>query len=229
LQAVQEVFLKHGIIIKPENLLVKSINVYDIVKMVAGKFEMPIPKVRIANIIIPNAAATGPSPRFSLILITTGLLIQLNEEEIAAVIGHEMSHVKGRDPLMLFMITSAEYLFRWYILLPFIMIFGFFYVIFALSLIYFVAKFFEARADLEAALILEKSHALADALRKIGYRRLWLEKTSGRVGSWLGLDPHPPLFFRIERLESLSSTKIKHPLLQSIKDCINGLLREIGL
>jgi len=229
IQAVQEVFLKHGIIIKPENLLVKSINVYDIVKMVAGKFEMPIPKVRIANIIIPNAAATGPSPRFSLILITTGLLIQLNEEEIAAVIGHEMSHVKGRDPLMLFMITSAEYLFRWYILLPFIMIFGFFYVIFALSLIYFVAKFFEARADLEAALILEKSHALADALRKIGYRRLWLEKTSGRVGSWLGLDPHPPLFFRIERLESLSSTKIKHPLLQSIKDCINGLLREIGL
>ncbi|MCX8171522.1 MAG: M48 family metalloprotease [Candidatus Bathyarchaeota archaeon] len=231
-ETVQEVFMNHGINIKPENLLIKSIDVYQIVNTVAKRFNMPIPKIRIANIIIPNAAATGPSPRFSLILVTTGLLIQLDEEEITAVIGHEISHVKGRDPLSLFMLTSAEYLFRVYILLqitPFIMMFGFLYFLFALSLIYFIAKFFEARADLESALVLGKSDALANALRKIGYRRLWFEKASSRVGSWLGLDPHPPLSFRIERLENLKSLKIKHPLLQSMKDCINGLFRDIGL
>ncbi|MEM1607144.1 MAG: M48 family metalloprotease [Candidatus Bathyarchaeia archaeon] len=231
-QTVQEVFMNHGINIKPENLLIKSVNVYQIVKDVAGRFNMPIPKIRIANIIIPNAAATGPFPRFSLILVTTGLLIQLDEEEITAVIGHEISHVKGRDPLSLFMLTSAEYLFRVYILLqlaPFIMMFGFLYFLFALSLIYFVAKFFEARADLESALVLGKSDALANALRKIGYRRLWLERATGRVGSWIGLDPHPPLSFRIGRLENLEPSRVKHPFLQSMKDCINGFLREIGL
>ncbi|MEM3479311.1 MAG: M48 family metalloprotease [Candidatus Bathyarchaeia archaeon] len=231
-QTVQEVFRNYGISIRPENLLIKSIDVYRIVNDVANKFNMSVPKVRIANIIIPNAAATGPSPRFSLILVTTGLLIQLDEEEITAVIGHEISHVKGRDPLSLFMLTSAEYLFRVYVLLqltPFIMMFGFLYFLFALSLIYFVAKFFEARADLESALTLGKSDALANALRKIGYRRLWFERVSGRVGSWIGLDPHPPLSFRIERLENLEPSRIKHPFLQSMKDCINGFLREIGL
>ncbi|MEM2341977.1 MAG: M48 family metalloprotease [Candidatus Bathyarchaeia archaeon] len=230
IQTVQEVFLNHGINIRSENLLVKSVNLYQIVKEVAKRFNIPIPKIRIANIIVPNAAATGPSPRFSLVLVTTGLLIQLDEEEIFAVIGHEISHVKGRDPLALFILTSIEYLFRVYILLPFIFFFGFIYFIFALSLIYFIAKFFEARADLESAIVLGKPNALADALRKIGYRRLWMERTSNRIGRWLGMDPHPPLSFRIERLESMSEPwRIKHPFIQSMKDCINGLLREIGI
>ncbi len=229
-QTVQEVFSQHGIHIRPENLLVKSVNVYQIVKNIAHQFHMPIPKIRVANIIVPNAAATGPSPRFSLILITTGLLIQLDEEEIFAVVGHEISHVKNRDPLALFALTSAEYLFRVYILLQFIYFFGFIYFLLALSLIYFIAKFFEARADLESAIVLGKHYALANALRKIGYRRLWMERRSGRIGSWLGLDPHPPLSFRIERLESIQDPqKIKHPFMRSMKDCINGLLREIGI
>jgi len=229
-QTVREVFLNHGINVRPENLLVKSINVYQVVKEVAERFNMPIPKIRIANIIVPNAAATGPSPSFSLVLITTGLLVQLDEEEVYAVVGHEISHVKGRDPLALFLLTSAEYLFRVYVLLPFIFFFGPLYLIFALSFIYFIAKFFEARADLESAIVLGKPNALADALRKIGYRRLWMERSSSRIGSWLGLDPHPPLSFRIERLENMPEPwKIKHPFIQSMKDCINGLLREIGI
>ncbi|MEM1586759.1 MAG: M48 family metalloprotease [Candidatus Bathyarchaeia archaeon] len=227
-ETVQGVFLKHGIKIKPENLLMKSINVYRIVKDVAKKFNMPIPKIAVANIIVPNAAATGPAPRFSLVLITSGLLIQLDEEEITAVIGHEISHVKSRDPLSLFILTSAEYLLRVYVLLPFIIFFGLIYFFFALSLIYFIAKFFEARADLESALVLGKADALANALRKIGYRRLWFERDVGKVGAWLGMDPHPPLSFRIDRLESLEVHEIRHPLLQSIKDCINGLLKEIS-
>ncbi len=229
-ETVQEVFSQHGINIKPENLLIKSVNVYRIVKEVANRFRIPIPKIRVANIIVPNAAATGPTPRFSLVLITTGLLIQLDEEEIFAVLGHEMSHVKSRDPLALFALTSAEYLLRVYILLPFIFFFGFIYLFFALSVIYFVAKFFEARADLESSIVLGKPYALANALRKIGYRRLWIERSANRIGSWLGLDPHPPLSFRIDRLESMQEPwKIKHPFIQSMKDCINGLLREIGI
>jgi len=233
IQTVQEVFHEHGINIRPENLLIKSINVYEIVKRASKQFNMPIPKIRIANIIVPNAAATGPAPRFSLVLITTGLLIQLDEEEIFAVVGHEISHVKSRDPLALFAITSAEYLFRVYVLLPFfpiIFFFGLLYFFFALSIIYFIAKFFEARADLEAAIVLGKPNALANALRKIGYRRVWMERASGRIGNWLGMDPHPPLSFRIERLEKLSEPeRIRHPFLQSIKDCVSDLLKDLGI
>ncbi|MEM2454626.1 MAG: M48 family metalloprotease [Candidatus Bathyarchaeia archaeon] len=226
-ESVQDVFLKHGIRIKPENLLIKSIDVYRIVESVTRKFNMPVPKITVANIIVPNAAATGPAPRFSLVLITSGLLIQLDEEEITAVVGHEISHVKNRDPLMLFILTSAEYLFRVYILLPFLIFIGFIYIFFALSIIYFIAKFFEARADLESALVLGKANALANALRKIGYRRLWFERDANKVGAWLGMDPHPPLSFRVDRLENLEPRKIKHPFLQSIRDCVNGLIREI--
>lgn len=229
-QTVQKVFSRYGINVRAENLVIRRMNIYGIVKKVANQFKIPVPKIRIANIIVPNAAATGPSPRFSLVLITTGLLIQLDEEEISAVIGHEISHVKSRDPLALFILTSAEYLLRIYVLWPLIIFFGFIYLMFALSLIYFVAKFFEARADLESAIILGKPDALANALRKIGYRKIWVERSSGRISGWLGFDPHPPLSFRIERLENIiNPERIKHPFIQSIKDCIAGFLKEIGI
>ncbi|MEM2092195.1 MAG: heat-shock protein HtpX, partial [Candidatus Bathyarchaeia archaeon] len=113
---------------------------------------------------------------------------------------------------------------------PIIFFFGLLYFFFALSIIYFIAKFFEARADLEAAIVLGKPNALANALRKIGYRRVWMERASGRIGNWLGMDPHPPLSFRIERLEKLSEPeRIRHPFLQSIKDCVSDLLKDLGI
>lgn len=231
-ETVQEVFLKHDIKVRPENLLIKSIDIYKLVDEVAKKFGMPVPKIAVANIIIPNAAATGPRPGSSLVLITSGLLIQLDEEEMLAVIGHEISHVKGRDPLIFFLLASAEYLVRVYVILrylPYIIFyFGFLYIFFALSVIYFIAKFFEARADLESAIVLGRASALANALRKIGYKRLLLERNISRVSAWLGMDPHPPLSFRIERLEKLGPHKIKYPLLQSIKDCVRGLIKEIS-
>jgi len=229
LQVAQEVFSKYGINLRPENFLTKTINVYQIVKEAAGRFKMPVPKIMLANVIVPNAAATGPTPRLGLSLITTGLLVQLDEEEVFAVVGHEISHIKSRDPLALFALVSLEYLLRVYVLWPLFFIFGFFYFFLALGVIYFIAKFFEARADLEAAIKLGQPEILADALTKIGYRRIQFEMMpSTRIGSWLGMDPHPPVSFRIERLKNLKEPwKIKHTFLQSMKDCINGLLTEL--
>ncbi|MCW4021415.1 MAG: M56 family metallopeptidase [Candidatus Bathyarchaeota archaeon] len=227
--AAQEVFQKYGIAVKPENLLTKTTNVYRIVKEAAARFNLPVPKIMISNVIIPNAAATGSSPRFGLVLLTTGLLVKLDEEEILAVVGHEMSHVKSRDPLALFALASAEYLLRFYFFWNFLYYFGMFYVLAALGAIYFIAKFFEARADLDSALRLGRPKVLAGALRKIGYRRIQLERfQQNRIGSWLGWNPHPPVSFRVERLESLKEPhKIKHPFIRSIKDCIQGLIAEL--
>ncbi len=224
----RQVFSEYGIDLKPDYFTTRVINVYDTVKRVVGQMGMPIPKIRISNVIIPNAAATGPAPRFGLVLITTGLLVQLDDDEILSVIGHEISHLKSRDPLVLFGLISAEYLFRVYILWQYLFIFGFFYFIFALGIIFFIAKFFEARADLESAMNIGNPDSLATALTKIGYRRIQAERmTSTRIVRWIGFDPHPPISFRVERLENLKEPwKIRHPFIRSVKDCIRGFLKE---
>lgn len=226
-QTVQEVFFEYGINCRAENLSTKTVNVYHLVKEVAERFNIPAPKIVISNVIIPNAGATGPSPSHGLVLITTGLLVQLEDDEILSVLGHEISHLKRRDPLALFALTSTEYLLRVYVLLPFLFYFGFFYFFFALSGVYFIAKFFEARADLESAVKIGRPKVLATALRKIGFRKIRLERIRGsRIGNWLGMDPHPPVSFRISRLEALENpSEIRHPFIRSMIDCINGLLK----
>jgi len=90
--------------------------------------------------------------------------------------------------------------------------------------IFFIAKFFEARADLVSAIMVGQPEVLAGALEKIGFQRLLYERTSSnRLQEWLGLDPHPPIYFRVNRLAKLQEAeKIKHPLIQSIKDVWSG-------
>ncbi|MCW4007855.1 MAG: M56 family metallopeptidase [Candidatus Bathyarchaeota archaeon] len=228
-EAAQRVFSKYGIACQPENLSAKKVNIYALVKNVADKFGFPTPKIVVSNTMIPNAAAAGPSPRRGIVLITTGLLVQLEEDEIISVLGHEFGHLKGRDPLILYGLTSTEFLFRFYVLFPlfpFIFSSFLFFIYFwaVMTVIFFIAKFFEARADLLSAIKMGQPEVLAGALEKIGFQRLMYERTpSFRVQEWLGLDPHPPIYFRINRLEKLKSTdKIKRPLLQSIKDVVSG-------
>jgi heat shock protein HtpX len=227
-QAAQEVFAKYGITSSPESIRVKTVNVYKLVKTVADRFKLPVPKIVISNTVIPNAAATGPGPKHGTILITSGILVQLEEDELLAVLGHEFSHLTGRDPLALFGLIAAEYLFRFYFILPVLLNYNIFlfyvYFIVALSIIFFIAKFFEARADLVSAIRMGTPQVLAGALRKIGFKRLGLEKAqSVRFQTWLGFDPHPPIYFRVSRLEKLHPpVEVRYPMLRSIKDCING-------
>jgi len=231
-ETAQEVFGKHGFEFKPENLSTKTINVHELVKNTADKFGLPMPKVVISNTMIPNAAASGPSPSRGVVLITTGLLVQLEEDEILSVLGHEFSHLKSRDPLILFGLTAGEFLFRFYIILPLFpiifssYIFFFFYLWLVMALIYFVAKFFEAKCDLVSAMVIGQPKALAEALEKMGYRRLQYERyPSYRLQKWIGWEPHPPVYFRINRLRNLKvPVKVRHPLFQSIKDVTKGFL-----
>ena len=205
-EAAQKAFAKHGIACQPENLVAKKVNVYALVKKIADKFGFPMPKIVVSNTMFPNAAAAGPSPSRGIILITTGLLVQLEEEEVLSVLGHEFGHLKGRDPLFLYGLTSAEFLLRFYVFLPlFPSIFSsfLFFVYFwaVMVVIFFIAKFFEARADLVSAIKMGKPEVLAGALEKIGFQRLLYERTpSFRIQEWLGLDPHPPIYFRVGRL-----------------------------
>jgi heat shock protein HtpX len=231
----QKVFSKYGVSCQQENLTSKKVDVYALVKKIADKFGYPMPKIVVSNTILPNAAASGPSPSRGLVLITTGLLVQLDEEEVLSVLGHEFGHLKGRDPILLYGLTSAEFLFRFYVLFaffPFLFsnIFLFFvYFWGVMTVIFFIAKFFEARSDLVSAIMIGQPEVLAGALEKIGFQRLLFERTpSFRIQEWVGLDPHPPIYFRVARLQKLEApVKIKHPLIQSIRDVFSGFFASL--
>jgi heat shock protein HtpX len=121
---------------------------------------------------VPNAVATGPSPSHGTVMITSGLLVQLEEDGILSVVGHELAHLKGRDPVILFGLTTAEYLLLLFVFLPIFLLFPFFYLILAIGILFFIAKFFEARADLLSTMKMGQYQVLAEALRKIGFGRL---------------------------------------------------------
>ncbi len=224
-----QVFNKYNVSCNQSNLTAKKVNVYDLVKRVADRFGYKVPKVVVSNTMVPNAAASGPSPSRGVVLITTGLLAQLEEPEIESVLGHEFGHLKGRDPLILYGLTSAEFLFRFYVLFPlfpaiFVSFLFFIYFWAVMTLIFFIAKFFEARADLTSAIMIGKPKVLAESLEKIGFQRLLFERTPGfRLQEWVGLDSHPPIYWRVETLEKLEEpVKVKHPLLESVRGVLRG-------
>ncbi|MCC7252763.1 zinc metalloprotease HtpX [Hyphomicrobium sp.] len=72
---------------------------YGLVRDLARRAELPMPRVYIMNNPQPNAFATGRSPSRAAVAATTGLLDALPREELAGVIAHELAHIKNRDTL----------------------------------------------------------------------------------------------------------------------------------
>ena len=228
-QEAEKIFSQYNVSCREGSLSAKKINVYEMVKKVADRFGFKVPKIVISNTMVPNAAASGPSPSRGIVLITTGLLVQLDEPEVVSVLGHEFGHLKGRDPLILFGLLSAEFLFRFYVLLNlvpalFVSFLFFIYFFGVMTLIFFIAKFFEARADLTSAIMMGQPKIMGKALEKIGFHRLLFERApSFRLQEWVGLDSHPPIYWRVARMEKLDEpVQVKHPLLQSIKEVFGG-------
>ncbi|MFH1223759.1 MAG: zinc metalloprotease HtpX [Pseudomonadota bacterium] len=70
---------------------------YEMVEKLARKAGIPMPKVYIIPEMAPNAFATGRSPKHAAVAATQGLLKNLSNEEIEAVLAHEVTHIKNRD------------------------------------------------------------------------------------------------------------------------------------
>ena len=70
---------------------------HGVVDRLCALADMPKPKVAIATTDVPNAFATGRSPKAAVVCVTTGLLRRLDEPEVEAVLSHEISHVAHRD------------------------------------------------------------------------------------------------------------------------------------
>jgi heat shock protein HtpX len=73
---------------------------YYIVRNMATKANLPMPKVYIIRQEQPNAFATGRNPEHAAVAVTTGIMHILSRDELAGVIAHELAHIKHRDILI---------------------------------------------------------------------------------------------------------------------------------
>ena len=157
---------------------------HEIVERLSADNGIPKPKVAIVNSTVPNAFATGKSPKSSLVAVTSGSLDLLDDDELEAVIGHELSHVRSRDVLVL-TLASVFSMVAWYLVQ-----FGFFgglqvrgrnssggtAIVILVALITWVVSFLiiraisryrEYSADRSGAIMTGKPDKLASALLKI--------------------------------------------------------------
>jgi heat shock protein HtpX len=79
----------------------ESPELHGMVRLLAHRGGLPMPKVYVIPQETPNAFATGRNPQHAAVAVTEGLMVRLDREELAAVIAHELGHVKNRDTLVM--------------------------------------------------------------------------------------------------------------------------------
>jgi heat shock protein HtpX len=199
---------------------------YRIVERVALKADVPMPRVAIIPMDTPNAFATGRNPENAVVAATEGLLHILTDEELEAVIAHEMAHVKNRDILIMTVaatVVAAIAIFAriafyqaifnrnvniWLLLLVAVTA-----PIAAILVRAAISRNQEYRADATGARIIGKPWALANALKSLerGVDRYPIRSGSPATshlfivnpfkGGFAGLfSTHPPTEKRVARL-----------------------------
>ncbi|MEM3956216.1 MAG: zinc metalloprotease HtpX [Candidatus Bathyarchaeia archaeon] len=86
-------------------------DLYEILERVSAKSGIKTPELRIADIPIPNAFAYGSPLTGNRVAVTTGLLNTLNMDEVEAVIGHEVGHLKHRDVQVMMFVSLLPAIF----------------------------------------------------------------------------------------------------------------------
>jgi len=212
----------------------KGEHLTQLVKRLCQDAKLPAPKLYLIKEKAPNAFATGRSPRHSAIAVTEGLL-ELEEEEIAGVLAHEIGHIANRDMLVSTMAATIAGAIAWIAqigyyssggrdkqsLLPLILI-----VIFAPLAAMFIrlaiSRSREYGADRYSAMLTRNPKGLAAALKKIALTsgrhpirgpsatsHLWIANPF-REDWFTGIfSTHPPITKRVQILEEMAKGKMK--------------------
>ena len=88
---------------------------HDLVERIVARNNLSKPRIAVINTRMPNAFATGKTPKSSIVAVTAGLMDQLDSEELEGVIAHELAHIKNRDVLIL-TLASIFSTIAWYLM-----------------------------------------------------------------------------------------------------------------
>ncbi|MBD0328922.1 MAG: zinc metalloprotease HtpX [Thermoleophilia bacterium] len=204
------------------------------VERLCAMADLPKPKVAVIETDVPNAFATGRSPKHSAVAVTTGLWNRLEPREVEGVIAHELSHIANRDVLVMtlasFFAMIAGLITRWGLLMGggrrdarvWIFVFLASVVTYVVSyvLIRTISRYREYSADRGAALITGAPEYLMSALQKIASQMTRIPQRDLRevesmnaffiiptnVKSSLGelFSTHPPLEKRLANLAKVA-------------------------
>jgi len=163
-------------------------NLHRMVDELAINAGIPKPQVGISEFNIPNAFAFGRTQKDGRVCVTRGLLNRLNEGELKAVLGHEISHIKHRDMIVMTLISAVPlvcYYLAWSTIFSggdndsYVWIIGlaaFAAYIIGQLLVLFVSRVREYYADQESVAIGNDPHQLASALYKLTYESARADK-----------------------------------------------------
>lgn len=170
-----------AVVVTPE----QAPQLHALVDRVCAMADMEKPRIGIADSDVPNAFATGRTPSRSVIVVTTGLLRRLDQEELEGVLAHELSHVAHRDVTVMtvasFTAILAGFMARsvmWSsmgrnrdqntaLLFLVVMIVSVLVYFISFILMRALSRYRELGADRGAALLTGRPSALARALQKI--------------------------------------------------------------
>jgi len=157
---------------------------YRMVEDLAERAKIPTPRIGIAQIALPNAFAFGRTIKDGRVCITEGILKLLNEEELKAVLGHELTHLKNRDVLtitLLSVIPMIMYRIAWQFMFyqrrrddrggnaVLIGMVAFLFYFITNLLVLYASRIREYFADRGSVLLGNKPAALASSLYKLVY------------------------------------------------------------
>jgi len=86
---------------------------HQMVAELANEAHLPKPKVGISKLSLPNAFAFGRTQRDGRVCVTQGILKLLSKEELRAVLGHEISHIKHRDMAFITLLSAIPLILYW--------------------------------------------------------------------------------------------------------------------
>lgn len=161
---------------------------FSIIRNLTMRANLPMPKVYLIPMKVPNAFATGRNPKHAAVAVTEGIMGILNDDELEGVLAHELGHVKDRDILISTMVaTIAGAIFmlanmaRWAMLfgssgrnrekgtinLVALLVITIIAPLAAMLIQLAISRSREYLADQEGAIISAKPLSLASALRRI--------------------------------------------------------------